>query len=503
MKTARNVGFSILGFAANVLSTFFLVPLIERTMGLDAYGYIAVALSLVSVMSIVSMAVTSMTARFVVKDLIRGNVTTASRYFNSALLGSIILVCFIILVSIIAIFNIERLVNVDTIYVGQLQCLLTILTLSFCLAIVSTPFLIGYVAKNEMWITYIFSAASQLTRLIAACILFNAYVPQIWFPYLGSLAIDLLAFFYYLKNWKRNCPQLTISKAYCSLGSLKDILKSGVWVSLSRGGQVLLGLVNSYLANLLFSAYLVGIYATTVQIQTAVVALSGAAAGAFFPVLLQAFAKNDIPHMALLAKRAIRYLGILVGLLSGCLFAFSDSFFQLWVNMDTSGFESMVAFMMVLLPLACSADILGSIFATANKVRFSALATVGSGVLNVALVLVFCAVFDYGLPGLAFAQLLSSVFRALILFVPYGAALLKERIGALCRSIAVAPFTMILTIAVCYSVQVFFQPDTWLQLIVIGGSCALVALITNGFLFTSKDERQELVKMVIKPTKNV
>ena len=69
MKTANNIIFSMISLIASVLSSVLLVPLVVGTLGVEAYGYIGIGAVLINVGTILSLAITSMSTRFIVISL--------------------------------------------------------------------------------------------------------------------------------------------------------------------------------------------------------------------------------------------------------------------------------------------------------------------------------------------------------------------------------------------------------------------------------------------------
>jgi membrane protein EpsK len=467
-------------------------------MGIDAFGYIAVATSIVGLFSIVSAALASQTTRFIAASLARQDYERANRLFNSALVGTLVVVGVFVIAGIAIMLNIGSIMVIQDSYIGQTQVLIAALTLSACFIFLAIPFSAGLYAHKDFFIVYIFQAINQLTRIVGAVVLFNIFTPQLWFPYIGALLVDAAAFIFYMTTRKKYAPDIKIQLSKFSFSELMEILKSGVWFSITNAGNILQGTINSYLTNILLGAFLAGIYASIMQLPNIMLVLAGAISGAFGPVILRAFATDDHPKLSLVVNRSMKYLGIFTGITTGALVVFSVPFYKLWIGVDVSIYELALLLSLASLPFVCPVSIITQVCSATNKVRFPAIATLSSGILNVCLVLLFCGVINWGLTGLVLAQFISAMIRALILLAPYGAKILVEQLLEIYKKLGFAPLVAMATIVIFFPLVMLLNPNTWLSLIVMGIMYLVIVSFGCYFGLLKSDERKELLAMVKK-----
>ena len=79
---------NFVNFGISLCISFFLSPYIVRTIGVEANGFITLANNFVSYSSLVTIALNSMTGRFVTISLTEDRTDDANKYFTSALLAN-------------------------------------------------------------------------------------------------------------------------------------------------------------------------------------------------------------------------------------------------------------------------------------------------------------------------------------------------------------------------------------------------------------------------------
>ena len=101
-----------IAFAVQFGVNFILTPYIVNSLGSEAYSYIPIATNFVGYANIVSVAVYSMTSRFVSVEYNKGRPDRAEVFFNSALVSNLVVSLALLIPSILVTLNIKHIINV-------------------------------------------------------------------------------------------------------------------------------------------------------------------------------------------------------------------------------------------------------------------------------------------------------------------------------------------------------------------------------------------------------
>lgn len=481
MRSAANFGASVFNIVSSCVSTLVLLPLIQGAMGVEAYGYVGVAASFINMSTIFSVAITSMAARFISLAINKRDYNEANAYFNSVLFACMILgLCFLTIFSIVS-WNIASVMNVSSAMVPQVQSLLMVMAGSLFCTMLKTPFTASFYASNRLYIDCLFLGFSQLARILAPLALFGVIGPSIWLPYAGALCVDVSACVFYFLRYRRYYPDLAISISSSQFALVREMLSSGIWVSIQKAGSVLLSTISLYLANLMIGEYATGIFNTITQLQNFMSVYATAIVNLYIPYIYWAYAEEDKPIASVL-QRGFQFVGLMLGSVFGGVVAFATTFLTLWAGLDMSPYRTCIIIMVTYPILTYSCELLNQIFIAEKAVRVPALATILFGVLNIALSAVFCLGFKCGAVGLAAAQAISLLLRNYLVIIPYASHRLDIQIHTLIRQSLFAAIVSLFSLIFGALFSVVLEPKTIALLLVDG---LLSVLIGLGFGFVA------------------
>lgn len=479
----KNLIFSLFNVCASIISSLLLLPIIQRSLGIEAYGYTAVALSLINISTVVSVAITSMSSRFIAVSANQGEIGKAQQYFSTILLSCILLGLIIVFLFAVASLNINLIMNVQGEFKEQVQVLLVVLSLSLFCTLVKTPFVSGLYYSNDLYVDYCFMGLSQLARVVVPLIVFQ-FASLLWVPYLGSFVVDCFAIVFYLLNNKKYLPGVLLTFKHSSLQAFKEVVSSGSWVSLTKAGAILLSTINLYLANLFFTSYEVGIFASITQVQGFMSVFTAAIVNIFIPNLYRSYAKNENELKAVF-KRDHIIVSFILGVSFAFVSAWSIPFLRLWTSEDVSPFVQTILTMTLYPLFTYPVEYLNQLFITKAYVKYPAIATIFFGVLNIICVFTLAICFKLGILSLALAQAISILLRNYFVYVPIGAKLLGgglKNLYQVYRLELQAALSGMVVYLTCSLTSYFLRPDSWLELILVGFISllvsSLVALLT-------------------------
>ena len=86
-----NMSANIITFVINTAISFFLSPFIVRNVGVDAYGFIGLANNFISYATLITVAINSLSGRFVTVKIYENDMESANKYFSSVFIANTIL----------------------------------------------------------------------------------------------------------------------------------------------------------------------------------------------------------------------------------------------------------------------------------------------------------------------------------------------------------------------------------------------------------------------------
>lgn len=461
----KNLIFSLANVVVSALQSLWLISYIQNIMGIEAYGYMSVILGILNMTTILSVALTSVSSRFITLELKKGNVKKANAYFNSIFFG-LTFICIIILLLVFAfIIHIEFFINVEGPYIYQVKILTLFISAGLLLTIIDTPFMASLYYTNQTYKMHGLMILVYISRMLFAFTLYDLYYPQLWYAYLGDFIAQLVVFLYYLLSYKKTMPGIILNYYFFSKKVLKEVLDSGIWVSISKVGVVLLSSVSIYLSNLLFSPYISGVYSSVLQMSSLLALLTNALVTTFIPSLYQIYAKNDTVGLVEYVLKKIYLLGATLGLISGGIWVFGKYFMSIWINNSYLEYELLIRLTVVYIPIAYSCEILNQVLITYNKTKVTAGVMIFSGIVNIFLSLVFAKIFNLGIYSLPFALMISDLGRAFFYYPYYCSWITGSNktlfLKQLCKGMCVS----FITILIGYILKYLIYPDSFGKLI--------------------------------------
>lgn len=500
---SKNFIASLFNVAASVASMLLLLPIINGSLGLEAYGYAAVALSFINIATIVSVAVTSMASRYIAIPLNQGERGTAQVYFNTVAVACCCLGIVQFLIFVVLSQNVNCVMNVSKDLQNQVSLLLIILSGSFFCTLVKTPCVSGLYFSNKLYINYLFMGASHLARIVAPLLLFPLVGAYLWIPYAGALVLDLFSTVYFFTTYSKHMPELSLSPRHFSWSSLRDLITNGVWISVTKAGAVLLSTISLYLTNLFLSGYESGIFATITQLQSFLAVFTTAVVSVFVPGLYKAFAEGEETLSAEFRRGHIS-VSIILGGCFGLVCALAIPFMSVWTNEDISPYVVVIFVMMFYPILTYPTEYINQLFITKKYVKMPALATIAFGVFNLALTLLFSLVLKWGMLGIALAQALSVILRNYFVYIPMASRLLGKKFSLFSiyklelQALLVGCCTFLESMMLCH----LTLPNNWPSLIITGLVSLLIAGVFVLLFFPSK-ERKKLLNFLRKKGKRL
>lgn len=424
-KNELNMAIGFANSAVSVIQTLWYAPYLRVHLGDEAYGYITVVNGLINAMTVVTLALTSMSTRYITISLQKNEKEEAKTYYSSIFGGLLIASIFVTIIGIGYARYVQNVMNVSLDYVDQVKVLIILSTLNFVIQLITTPFLSSIYYYNDIYINYLLFILDYFARIIFTILLFSEGVVTIWTATFGTLIIYSLSIIVYSIYTKKKLPYLRISKKYFSLKKVKEVITSGVWVSITKAGSLLLSTLNSYFSNILCGALITGIYSYILQLGMMASMGLNIIVNCFISEMYRIFANDTEESLVNFTRNCIVFCSVFSGIVTGGFISLGNDFMSLWIDNSYKQYFILTILTVIYLPFTLPAEVINQIAITKNKIKRPAVDTLLFGVANVFLMLLLSGVMHMGIFGIAIANIVILSIRGIIYFPLYGSKILQ------------------------------------------------------------------------------
>ena len=490
---AINMVAQFISFAIGLAISFVLTRQIAELVGKDVYGFVGLANTFTSYVTVFTTAINSMLYRYVTIAYQRKEYDKASTYFSSVMITDMFITVILVPVAAGMIIFIDSIFDVPVSHIVDIKLLWLFIFANFLVCLSLGGFNVGNYATNRLDLSAKRSIESNLIKAAILVIAYTVFKPRVW--YLG-LAIFISGAYTIITNIrykKMLIPEVKLSKAFFRIKSIGELVGTGIWSSFNQLTQTLINGLDLVFANKYLGALEMSLmsYSKTVPVQ--ILALIGLVSNVFGPKMTIVYASGDMERFKKNVNSALKLSGFICSVPIIGFVAFGTPFFKLWLVMlsDEEIRLTQLLSVLTLLPTMFSVYIypLYSVNTITRKLKIPVLVSFGIGLVNVIMVPILMEYTTLGLVGI---KIVSSVLLTLrvLLFVPlYAAYSLNMRWntfypalarGTVCSAVLLATFSFVNNIVVL---------DTWIKFGVICVLCGAFGYVVNFFILLSKEER--------------
>lgn len=423
-----NIVANVLSVLVSLFVSFFLTPYIVTSIGKEAYSFVPISNNFVQYMSILTIALTSMTSRFVTLSLHKDDREKANAYYSTSFFTNLIVATISVAIGIFIVLSLDKIIDIPQNILGDVRLLFLFMFLMFFVNVSTSTFSVPMFSVNRIDITGMVTILSILARLVVIVVTFTFFPPHVYFIGLSILAYmgvqGVLNFIFARKV----SPDLKISMKSIRLSFAKELASSGIWNSFNQLSSSLMTGMDLLIANIMLGASAAGTLAVAKTAPMALQMLTNVIPQAFAPHLTITYAKEK--HEVFLKEllSTMKITALLTGIPIAGFIALSNEFFTQWVPLMDNGELSNLA-ILTMISMVASFGVLPLLylFTITNKLRVPSMVVFALGLLNILVVIVLLNTTDLGLVAIAGISSILESFRYLV-FVPiYASHCLNEK----------------------------------------------------------------------------
>lgn len=489
---AKNIISNFIFLLFNAATSVYFIKYQNDKLGIANYGMVVLAYSFTQYLPIITAAITGTTSRFVTLQVAKNDYNSGQSYFSTQFFTSLCLALILFPVTIAITLNAPNLVTITPGQTRNTQILFQIVFISALLSPVSAAFRTALAVRQRFDIGNRIEMLSQIGRYGTWILMFNLFRPSIWHIGLGMLvgmAISLSGFYI---TFVKLTPQLLPRLRKFDIRKLRETLGTGGWLIMSQLGTMLFMAVDPLIINKLMGPSSVGKYGVLLGVSNMLRGVTISIACMFVPVAVACYARKDTIGMVRHTARAVKFMSLIFAIPIGIVCGFLASVLSIW-KPEFGAMNILIWVMFSHLVLNLGVEPVFGVTMATNNVRFPSVCAVISGVVKLALAVLFVKYTRMGLVGVALASFISLTLKNVVLGPFYSARVLKIPSSGLYKAM-LAPALVFLATAVGGRLlsQAFkfssFTPLFAIAIAVFGLSC-----FATYYLALTKDDKRFLI----------
>lgn len=505
MKKLSENKLFVLNFIASIVSTiinygisFLFTPYLVKSAGSEAYGFVSLANNIVNYASIVTIALSSVSGRFITIKIHQNKEEEAEMYFNSVLWSNIFLALVFTIISIPVVMNLQLLINIPENLVSNVKLLFIFVIINFIISIVSNVFSVATFITNKLYLSSFGNCIASILRVILLWTMFGFLPTNVAYISITATICTIFLFIYNIKLTQKLIPNIQITIKKFSFSKVKELIGAGVWSSVTKLSQVLSDGMDLLIANIGVSSYAMGQLSIAYTIPTILASVLGTISSLFNPQQTYYYAQNDIKSVVREIKINMKLTGFFTSIIFSGIVTYGYEFFKLWVpnqNIDMIYSLAILSIISVLVSGVSSA--LTSVFLLTNNLKINSLVWLVTGILNTIIVIILVKFTSLGIFAVAGVSKIVGTLINLTYLPIYSAKCLKMSPKTFYPIIfRYILNTLIILIFYCGIKNILPKSENFIIFIFDCFILGTAGIMFNYFIFLNKEEREIITKMI-------
>ncbi|MDA9872690.1 hypothetical protein N8364_00915 [Saprospiraceae bacterium] len=415
----KNFIYNIISLLCTVGLGFYLVPFILSRVGVEAYGYIPIAMLAFDYMSVIIGSVNTSISRFMAFALSKDDKEDARRTYVSSFYLVLILELFFLPFLLYFTFCPEAIIEITTTDLREeVQLLFGFTFLGNLLSFLNGVFGAPLYAFNRIDL----GRKRDILRIVV-----RAAIVIIGLQYSLSLAVIGIAnlmsgmatvlFTLYYKQVLT--PYMKVGGSF-SFKVLRSLLNTIFWLMIGQLGFLLFNKVELLVINRMISPEEAGKFSLILPLVNVVITVGSMITVLFGPTIVYLVANNEYEELKVRLRKVTKFIAICIGVLSTILICFASDILYLWLGDTYDNLPVVLSIIVFSTALVMIARIANTIFQAYDKVKYPGLFTIGLGFINIMSLIGITYYFHTGIVMIAFIGgsflvLLNNVFFPLIM----------------------------------------------------------------------------------------
>lgn len=493
-----NLSSSLVAFVVSLLISFFLSPYIIKTLGVEANGFVSLANTFINYATLITIALNSMAGRFITIAINEGDYKKANKYYNSVFVGNLAITLMLLIPAIICIIRLEHIINISDNLIMDVKTLFSILFLNFFIATAMPNWATATFATNKIYLQSLRGIEANILRVVTILILFAFLSPHIYYVGVATLISAIYSTYFNRYYQKKLIPELVISYSYFRWETIKELVSSGIWNSITNAGQMLLSGLDLLITNLFIGPVEMGVLALAKTIPNIITSLASTITSVFSPSMTIDYAKGDHESLRENIVQGMKITGMLLSIPLAMFMVYGKEFYMLWVPSEDAQVLQVLSILTCGgLIFTCSIQCLYNVFTVVNKLKVSSLLLLLSGAISTIIVFILLKTTNLGVFAVAGVSTVVNLIRNLAYTTPVASKYLNFKWNTFFPEVIRSVNSIIILIIVGIIIKQIIPAQSWIMLMLSASVMGFSGIIISLFTIIDKKTRKAIVKKVI------
>lgn len=497
-----NMASSFLSLAVTFGISFFLSPYIVETVGVEAYGFVGLANNFISYASLITIALNSLSGRFITIAIHEKDYEKANRYYSSVFLANCFISAVLLLIGTIVWIYLENLISIPANILWDVKLLFAALFINCIVSTVGSVFSVSTFATNKLYIGSFRSIESSLIRAVVLIGLFAFFSPRISYLGITTLLTGVYCAAFNIHYMHKLLPELRIRRTSFDFAAVKELVASGVWSLINRLGQILSTGLDLLVTNLFIDATAMGVLSLAKTVPGLITTVVGSMVSVFSPNYTILYAQNKREELVAAIKQSMKIMGVIANLPIIVLAVCGNEFFSLWQpTQDAVQLQILSVLTMGCLVFSGGINCIYSIFTVVNRLKANSLVVVFTGFASALLTYFLVKYTSLGVYAVAGTSTVLGIIRNLAFTAPYGAKCLGLKWNVFYPDIFRPVGFSVASIGLSVLLLRFFPSGGWAMLVIRAAVTGLISIVIGFYIVLSESDRRLILSKLKKGKK--
>lgn len=384
-KIVNNNSIWAVGFLAlKTICNFFLVPFLVKRIGMDQYGYIALANNFLLYIDLICVAFNYFAVRNIAVAYHKRDFEKANMYYSTILWADFALAFAIGIPCLVIIYFSDRIILISDAYSRDVKILFFLILIKYFVMLIGTILDVAAFIKNRLDISNKNKTFSYLFYIFTIIILLNLFEPRIWFIGIAALseAVVYCGVQHLVK--KRYIPDLIPQITAFSFSGIHNYLASGIWIAFNNMGNILNDGLDLMITNMMISENMVGMISIAKMLGNMICSIIVAISNSLKPKQLEDYSNGNTKALVDKLYHSMRLTGVCFAVFLAGFIGCGKAFLNVWLQgseISTIYYLSLLAIMAYFIP--SNVIPLYYVFTLTKKIKVPSYITITMGLANV------------------------------------------------------------------------------------------------------------------------
>ncbi len=493
-KVSLNMVTNVTRVVVMALVGFLMVPYYIDQFGIATYAILPLATSITSYVLVASESLADSFTRYMIMAIHKGERDEITKTYSSAVIGMVRIILILLPVCILISILSPYLFSVGDDSHTEVQKLFMLVLIASLMVSFTTSLDSVYMAHNYLYRLYFIRIVHCLLQVVFVIGFFMFFGPSLTLLGMSYLIAAVILIVWLLLGIRRIDPEIRVDRKKYDKVLLKEMSNLGIWTVVTRLGYILFIQTSQIVINICLGSEMQGEFSVIVNIISMIATTCTAFIAVGVPLLYKHYNNKDMNMLIYTLDLFTRFVGMILAFPIAFLIIFAPQVITAWLGETYEYIVPMISIMVPLCVARCSMDILPSVAIMYKNVRTMGIWTIGLGILNVILAVIFIEFTDLGIYGACLAWNIAIGILNFIFYPVFISRIMNVSIMIFFKSLIINYIAFGILIGLGLLFNSYFElPYEWIPIIIAFFAFFVVYFFLIMLVGLNKEERGIIV----------